>query len=78
MSGTDDQLGERLQRERPLPAPGFRARLRATLLSSSDWPAPESRPSFSYRPLAFSYAAAGAACLLIAAIGVAGAGPFAA
>jgi hypothetical protein len=79
MTDVDDSLGERLGRQRPLPAPGFRAELRARLLSSGElWPAeprPTTRPP--YRALAFSYAAAGALCLFVPTAGLVGTGPFA-
>lgn len=68
------ELAARLERERPLPAPGFRGELRRRLL------APQRAPSWALRwqPLAASYLSLGALCLAIAAAGVAGAGPFAA
>lgn len=66
----------RLQAQRPNPAPSFRGDLRRRLLGKS------SRRQHvvtrrGARALAFSYAASGLALLTIAAIGLAGTGPFA-
>lgn len=68
-------LGERLERERPLPGAGFRGELRRLLLTS---PRRSTSSSVRWRLWAASYAGAGALCLAVAAIGLAGAGPFAA
>ena len=73
-------LAERLERERPLPAPAFRGELRRRLLERprpaafGPWAGAASR----WRRAAISYAAAGLLCLAVAAAGLAGAGPFAA
>lgn len=69
-----DRLGERLQAERQLPRPAFRSELRARLGELQ-----HSRP---WRPRRLKLAVAGYVCsglllLAVAAIGLAGAGPFA-
>jgi hypothetical protein len=70
----DDQaLNERLLRERPVPRAGFRAQLRATLRSNFG-----AAPPQRLRWLIGTYAATGAALLLVLVLGVAGAGPLAA
>jgi len=68
-------LGHRLEHERPFPSAGFRGELRRHLLA-----APRRSTSLKerYRLWAVSYAGAGTLCLAVAAIGLAGAGPFAA
>ena len=63
----------RLQALRPAPAPGFRGELRRKLLGARRRGG--RRTQRSVRALA--YAAAGALLLAIAALGLAGAGPFA-
>ena len=68
-------LGHRLEHERPVPGAGFRGELRRHLLAS---PRGSTQPSVRWRLRAASYAGAGAICLAVAAIGLAGAGPFAA
>lgn len=68
------RLAERLERERPLPHPAFRGDLRRLLLSPTQAPPPPAR----WKALAASYAGAGLLCLLVAAAGLAGLGPFAA
>ncbi|HVV90005.1 MAG TPA: hypothetical protein VHB53_05885 [Solirubrobacterales bacterium] len=68
-------LAERLERERPLPGPTFRGELRRRLLAGSRR---SIAPAARFRLRAASYAAAGTLCLLVAAIGLAGVGPFAA
>lgn len=68
------ELAARLERERPVPAPGFRGRLRRLLLPSQPAPWAGRR----WRSLAGSSLSLGALCLAVAAAGVAGAGPFAA
>ena len=78
------ETGRRLLAMRPSPAPGFELALRARLLpppSHSPEPARRaagSRPLPGFRALASAYAGAGALLLAVAAMGVAGAGPFAA
>lgn len=68
-------LGDRLERERPVPNAGFRGELRRLLIAP---PRRSTSPSVRWRLWAASYAGAGALCLAVAAIGLAGAGPFAA
>lgn len=64
---------ERLERERPLPAPGFRGDLSRVLLErGSGWSPGRARA------LALAYACAGTVLILVAIVGVAGAGPLAA
>ena len=70
-------VGRRLHAERPVPAVGFRSALRKHILSA------RSRAGVSERPAALGrlvagYGLSGAALLAVAALGVAGAGPFAA
>lgn len=65
----------RLQSERPVPAPGFRGALRRRLTGVDRVPARSPR---RYRALAAAYGMCGGALLAVAAIGLAGAGPFAA
>ena len=63
---------ERLKRERPLPTPAFRGELHRLLLASGG-------PSRDRaRPLAIACACAGTALMLVAIVGLAGAGPLAA
>jgi hypothetical protein len=67
--------GERLQRERPVPAAGFRSRLRSSLLAD----APERGPGAArVRIFALSCAGLGTLLLAVAALGTASVGPFAA
>ena len=68
-----EDLEDRLLEERPRPTPAFRSEVRSRLLAGG----PKGRPS-QLRALIFSYAAAGAQLLAVAALGVAGAGPLAA
>lgn len=68
------ELAERLECERPVPAPAFRGNLRRALLSSRQAPALAQR----WQALAASCFSLGALCLAVAAAGLAGAGPFAA
>lgn len=68
-------LGHRLEHERPFPSAGFRGELRRHLLAA---PRRSTSPSVRWRLWAASYTGAGAICLAVAAIGLAGAGPFAA
>ena len=82
------RLAERLERERPLPAPGFRGELRRRLSarerpvafaprgSAAGWTAAPG--GARWRLAASAYAVAGLLCLAVAAAGLAGSGPFAA
>lgn len=66
-----EQLAERLVDERPYPSAAFRSRLRAAIGTS-----PPARGLLAaLRP---AYGAAGSTLLLVAGLGVAGVGPFAA
>ena len=71
----DAELAHRLASERPVPSAGYRARVRADLLASL--PAREARPR-RVRLLIAAYAGSGALLLVVAAVGVAGAGPLSA
>ena len=71
-----DAIGERLREERPIPAAGFRAELRARLVALGSAPEPW-RPRHLRLTVA-AYLASGLLLLGIAALGVSGAGPFAA
>jgi hypothetical protein len=73
MSESGDPIGERLERERPVPAAGFRAELRGRISDAGRGRASAPSP----RIAALSYLAAGAACLVVSAVGLAGVGPFA-
>lgn len=66
------ELEARLRSERPIPRPAFRGDLRRALLASPH----ASRPRL-LRLLIGAYAGSGAALLLVAVIGLAGAGPLA-
>jgi hypothetical protein len=67
------ELADRMLRERAVPAPGYRGALRRRLLADLDRRAPRlARP----RLWAAGYAGSGVALLLIAAVGLAGVGPF--
>jgi hypothetical protein len=71
-----DRVGERLQSDRPLPRPAFRAELRALLSSREEEPV-------GWRPqrlgvLVAAYLGSSLLLLGIAAIGLAGAGPLSA
>lgn len=68
-------LADRLERERPVCAPGFRGGLRRSLLERLG--AGPSRPE-RLRALVFAYAASGFTMLAVAALGVGGIGPLAA
>lgn len=70
-----DDLERRLLEQRPLPRPGFRSQLRSHLLAKGQRRA--ARPA-RLRLLIAAYAGSGLALLLIAAVGVAGAGPLSA
>lgn len=69
------RLAERLERQRPVPRAAFRGELRRRLFGTPterQW-----RPA-NLRVLIAAYSGSGALLLLIAALGLAGAGPFAA
>ncbi len=70
-----DAMASALQRDRPRPRPAFGAQLRERLAAM------ESRPKRMrvgrMRLLIASYSVAGAACLAVAALSLAGAGPLA-
>jgi hypothetical protein len=69
-------LSERLQAERPVPSPLYRGLLRRRLLRAQA--AHPQMMRARARLLVLAYGASGAVLMLIAALGVAGAGPFAA
>jgi hypothetical protein len=69
-------VGERLERSRPVPSPTFRGDLRRRLLSPGRQKGAAAGAQF--RLWAAGYTVAGALCLALAAIGLVGAGPFAA
>jgi hypothetical protein len=68
-------MAERLQRERPIPAAGFRSRLRSSLLSGAPG---RTEAVARTRVFALSCAALGTLLLAVAALGTASVGPFAA
>lgn len=70
------RTAERLERNRPYPSPAFRGELRRSLLADRT-PRARARATgpASVRRLIAIYAGSGAALLLVAAVGVAGAGP---
>jgi hypothetical protein len=71
------RLAERLETGRPLPSPTFRGELRRRLLGTAT--EPRRRPSAAaarFRLWVAGYTAAGTLCLAVAAIGLAGIGPF--
>lgn len=70
-----ERLAERLRAGRPVPQADFRGELREDLLGRF---APRPTPPRRARFLVAAYGGAGLALIAIAAIGVAGAGPFAA
>jgi hypothetical protein len=73
-----DEMGARLRRERPVPAAGFRGALRARLAPGRRSPGLERWIAGGrWRPLAATYSCLGAVLLAVAAIGLAGVGPFA-
>jgi hypothetical protein len=78
VNGQGDQptgpLEERLERERPVPAAGFRGELRRRLIEAAGRETSTARVRFSI----LAYASSGAALMLVAVIGVLGAGPLAA
>jgi hypothetical protein len=67
-------VAERLEHDRPVPAPTFRGDLRRHLLGTRGR---RSMAPGHFRALAAGYTFAGAACLAVAAVGLAGVGPFA-
>jgi hypothetical protein len=72
----DPELGafaDRLEHERPVPSPGFRAGLLDRLLADET----ASRPRRIWA-LVTAYGAAGVLLMAVAAVGLAGVGPFAA
>jgi hypothetical protein len=68
------QLSERLEQERPIPAPTFRGELRRRLLSGRQR---QGLGAVRFVPWAVGYTSAGVVCLAVAAIGLVGIGPFA-
>ena len=66
-------LADRMQRERAVPAPGFRGALRRRLVADLD-----RRGAGLARPRLWvaGYAGSGTALMLLAAVGLAGVGPF--
>jgi hypothetical protein len=70
---SDRELAERLTRERPLPSPAFRSRVHASLSQAPSAPRRSAR-----QPLwqAATCTALGLLLYLVAAVGLAGAGPF--
>ena len=71
-SAAISELERRLERARALPRAGFRGDLRRRLLDQARTPTPR------LRFLIAAYAGSGLALLLVAGIGLAGAGPLAA
>jgi hypothetical protein len=69
------ELALQLEAARPLPAPGFRGELRRRLVAAQAGGATAPR---RVRAFALSYALSGLLLLAVAAVGVAGTGPFAA
>jgi hypothetical protein len=65
-------IGERLERERPLPRPAFRGDLQRAL--ARDLTARRRRPQYLWRTVA-GYVGSGLVLLLVAALGALGAGP---
>jgi hypothetical protein len=68
-------MGERLERDRPLPRPAFRGDLRRSLMAAR----PGSRVAAGasrWRVLVATYSGLGAVLLAVAAVGLAGVGPF--
>jgi hypothetical protein len=64
---------ERLERDRPLPRPAFRGDLRRSLLAPRRVPA---GAAGRWRVLVATYSGLGALLLAVAAVGLAGVGPF--
>lgn len=75
MTADLEAIAERLDAERPIPRAGFRGELRRRVLRSPR--THEARPR-RLQLLITAYASSGLALLAVAAIGLAGAGPFAA
>lgn len=75
MSEPLSRIAERLRDERPVPRAAFRGALRRRLVDQIDGGGARPR---RVRALVAAYAASGICLLLIAAAGVAGAGPLAA
>jgi hypothetical protein len=65
--------GERLERDRPVPRAAFRGDLRRALLSGR---APAGVGAGRWRVLVATYSGLGALLLAVAAVGLAGVGPF--
>jgi hypothetical protein len=68
-------LAERLERQRPIPASGFRGAVRRRLLGGSR---PRTSSPQRLRALVVAYAGSGFALLAIATLGVGGVGPLSA
>src|SRR4051794_13539620 len=69
-----DRLGRRLEQDRPVPSPAFRAELRAQMATMSEQQRPEWRPR-NLRLAVAAYVASGAFLLVLGALGISGAGP---
>jgi len=69
-----NELGDLLEQDRPVPRAGFRAELGAHMRQLESQQRPAWRPK-RLKLMALSYAGSGVALLLIAALGVSGAGP---
>jgi hypothetical protein len=70
-------LAERLERARPVPAASFRGDLRRRLLSPGRRAGATTAAVGNFRLWATGYSVAGALCLVVAAGGLVGLGPFA-
>jgi hypothetical protein len=70
------EVSDRLGRDRPTPRPAFRGDLRRLLLKGGSGSARQAAPR--WRILVATYSGLGALLLAVAAIGLAGAGPFSA
>jgi hypothetical protein len=68
------KVDERLRAERPIPRPAFRGALGRSLLAGLE---PSGERLGRVRALVAAYAGSGLCLIAIAAVGVAGAGPFA-
>jgi hypothetical protein len=68
------RVAELLERGRPTPHPSFRGSLRRSLLAPARG---EGARTAGFRVWVGGYATAGALCLLVAAVGIGGIGPFA-
>ena len=74
-AGTPEaELADRLERERPVPAPAFRGDLLRRLTTRER----RSPIAARWQPVAALCSVAGALCLAVAALGLIGSGPFAA